>query len=117
MKSLRQFISYASYYHKLINILQVTFDDLLQSGASYGTNSGSASVSLPPGAFTGNNANIQSVGIAFSIYSTPSLFPVTEMNERIGIASPVVGLLIPMINTSSLDNNVTITLPVQQVGL
>ena len=95
----------------------MVFSDLLQSGASYGANSDSGSVSLPPGAFTNQGSSIQSVGIAFSTYSTSSLFPVTEMNERIGIASTVVGLLIPVIDTSSLGKNVTVTLPIQQVGL
>ena len=102
---------------ELMDKLQMVFSDLLQSGASFGANSDSGTVSLPPGAFIDKGSSFQSVGIAFSTYSTASLFPVTEMNERIGIASPIVGLLIPLIDTSFLGNNVTITLPIQQVGL
>ena len=88
------------------------------SGVSFDStsNSGTASLSLPPEVFSSTEST-GSLGIAFAAYSTPALFPITELDPRIGIASSILGTLVPEIDTSTLSENVTITLPIMQVSL
>lgn len=70
------------------------------------------SLSLPSGVFQASGT----VSLAFSAYSTPSLFPVRDMDPSFAIASPVLGAIIHDMDTSSLNQNVTITLPIQNVS-
>ena len=73
-------------------------------------------MSLPPSVFS-HTGSTGSLGIAFTAYSTPALFPLTELDPRISIASPILGLLVPEIDTNNLSDNVTISLPIKQVSL
>ena len=57
------------------------------------------------------------MGLAFASYATPSLFPVREMDERFSIAPYVLGVIIHDMDTSSLNGNVTITLPIKSVRI
>ena len=98
----------------------MTATELKSSGKLYNVISTNASVpapsvELPPLLFQAAGDS-ESVGLAFAAYSTPTLFPVREMDPRFSIASPVLGVIINDMDTSSLETNVTITLPVQPVS-
>ena len=100
-------------------ILQVTATELKSSEKLYSVestdpNRPAPSISLPPLLFQAVD-NSESVGLAFSAYSTPTLFPVREMDSRFAIASPILGVIIHDMDTSSLGTNVTITLPIEPV--
>jgi hypothetical protein len=79
-----------------------------RSGASF-ESSNSGSLSLPSGVFQTMGTGTR---IAFSAYTTASLFPVRDMNEQFSIASSVVGVIIDDMDTSSLAQNVTISLSI-----
>ena len=98
-------------------LVKVSSSALVASGKMYtsGSSDQGPSLSLPPRLF--QNSEAATVGLAFSSYSTPSLFPVRNMDQRFEIASPVVGAIIHDMDTSSLSENVTITLPIQSVSV
>ena len=93
--------------------LQIATAELTNNGTSFSNNA--TSLSLPPEVFQTLEGSTESVGVAFSSYATPSLFPVREMDERFSIAPSVVGVIIHDMDTSALNKNVTITLPIQSV--
>ena len=90
---------------------QKSAEDLGRSGASF-ESSNSGSLSLPSGVFQTMGTGAR---IAFAAYTTASLFPVRDMNEQFSIASSVVGVIIDDMNTSSLAQNVTISLSITNV--
>ena len=74
------------------------------------------SLTLPPEVFQ----NVEgSARIAFSLYTTASLFPVREENfdQRFSIASSVLGVILHEINTAPLAQNVTLILPIKPVSV
>ncbi|CAI8021725.1 Fibrillin-2 [Geodia barretti] len=89
-------------------IQEKSAEDLGRSGASF-ESSNSGSLSLPSGVFQTMGTGAR---IAFAAYTTASLFPVRDMNEQFSIASSVVGVIIDDMNTSSLAQNVTISLSI-----
>ena len=60
----------------------------------------------------------ETVGLAFSSFATPSLFPLTDMDihQSFSIASSVIGAIVQGIETGHLARNVTIILPIQPVS-
>ena len=98
-------------------LVKVSSSVLVASGKMYtsGSSDQGPSLSLPPRLF--QNSEAATVGLAFSSYSTPSLFPVRDTDQRFEIASPVLGAIIYDMDTSSLSENVTITLPIQSVSV
>ena len=95
--------------------------ELRRAGKSFNVdrmNSGgpAPSISLPSLLFQAADDSA-SIGLAFAAYSSAILFPVREMDSRFAIASPVLGMTIHDMDTSSLGKNITITLPIQRVSL
>ena len=108
-----QSINGLSSINTFLSILQRSANELRTAGVSFSPASGAASLSLPPKIFqTVEN----DVGLAFATYSDASLFPVGDnMDERFSIASSVFGVIIHDVTTSSLEENMTVTLPITMV--
>ena len=97
-----------------LTIMQVAATELQESGVLFSPSNGSAvpSLFLPSEIFSSSE---NMVGMAFAAYTTASLFPVGEMDQRFSIASTVVGIILHNMDTSSLAGNVTVTLPFTNV--
>ena len=78
------------------------------------TTEGSMSISLPHALFNGISAG--DARVSFTAYTTAALFPLASdpsRSDRFELGSPVIGVILTGREVSSLPNNVTIKLPMQ----